>query len=168
MAIFAPQYEPGILINIYNLPKNFTGYQAREYLSCSHSNRTIFNHMFLFASRPRYLAGMKNERDLFSQLSFERSRGEYGVEAVTYNFSTTKNAPYPFLRSQLLESPQALRSMSITLAAKLHYRSVGIRSWMVRRKDASVSSLIMSTGASEKGCKAGVRLCCQALSLILE
>ena len=24
------QYEPGILINIYNLPKNFTGYVARE------------------------------------------------------------------------------------------------------------------------------------------
>ena len=25
------KYEPGILINIYNLPKNFTGYQARKY-----------------------------------------------------------------------------------------------------------------------------------------
>ena len=32
MLISPVQYEPGILINIYNLPKNFTGYQAREYL----------------------------------------------------------------------------------------------------------------------------------------
>ena len=29
------QYEPGILINIYNLPSNFTGYQARQCSSCS-------------------------------------------------------------------------------------------------------------------------------------
>ena len=27
---FFSQYEPGILINIYDLPANFTGYQARK------------------------------------------------------------------------------------------------------------------------------------------
>lgn len=28
--VYSVQYEPGILINIYNLPANFTGYQARK------------------------------------------------------------------------------------------------------------------------------------------
>lgn len=42
---FPVQYEPGILINIYDLPSNFTGYQARKCRvsgnAMGHSQQTI-------------------------------------------------------------------------------------------------------------------------------
>lgn len=35
-SVFLLQYEPGIMLNIYNLPSNFTGYQAREWYFSTH------------------------------------------------------------------------------------------------------------------------------------
>jgi hypothetical protein len=46
------QYEPGILINIYNLPSNFTGYVSRTY---SHVVCTALYMLTFFHSRTQGL-----------------------------------------------------------------------------------------------------------------